>query len=154
MIAGRRPGRSRAASTTADLSTLELSTRRLLLDTHVWLWWQSGDTRLGQETRALLQRASEVRFSAASVWEMAIKSSIGKLRLPPNADIAAELAHAGFRALPVKIVHAEAVRHLPLLHRDPFDRLLVAQAQLEGLTLVTGDVALAVYDVPTVDATK
>lgn len=154
MIAGRRPSRSRAASLAPDSSTLELSARRLLLDTHVWLWWQSGDRRLGQETRALLQRASEVRFSAASVWEMSIKSSIGKLILPPNADIAAELALAGFRALPVEIDHAAAVQHLPLLHRDPFDRMLVAQAQLEGLTLVTGDVALSAYDVPTVDATK
>ena len=151
---GRRLGRSNTEWPPVGRPTLELSTRRLLLDTHVWLWWQSGDPRLGQETRELLQQASEVRFSAASVWEMAIKSSIGKLTLPPNADVASELAHSGFRALPVEIVHAEAVRHLPLLHRDPFDRMLVAQAQVEGLTLVTGDVALAAYDVPTLDATK
>ena len=154
MIAGRRPARRSAASALPNSSTSELSAGRLLLDTHVWLWWQSGDARLGQQALALLQRASEVHFSAASVWEMSIKASIGKLRLPPNADIAAELAHAGFRALSVEIDHAVAVQHLPLLHRDPFDRLLVAQAQLEGLTLVTANVALAAYDVPIVDATK
>ena len=131
----------------------ELVPRRLLLDTHVWLWWQAGDARLGPQTRHLLQRASEVRLSAASAWEMAIKMAIGKLTLPKGADIAAELAHSGFLTLPVEIVHAEDVRRLPPLHRDPFDRLLVAQARVEGLTLVTADRQLAAYGIAVIDAT-
>ena len=128
------------------------SSRRLLLDTHVWLWWQADDARLGTRTRRLVQRASEVRFSAASAWEIAIKVAIGKLKLPKNADIGVELAESGFLELPVAIAHAEEVRSLPPLHRDPFDRLLVAQARVEGLTLVTADRALAAYELAVLDA--
>jgi PIN domain nuclease of toxin-antitoxin system len=127
--------------------------RRLLLDTHVWLWWQADDARLGPRTRDLVQRASEVRFSAASAWEIAIKASIGKLTLPDDADIGDELSHSGFLALPIEIAHADDVRHLPHLHSDPFDRLLVAQARLEGLTLVSADAQLAAYGIPVLDAT-
>jgi PIN domain nuclease of toxin-antitoxin system len=147
------PARRRARkSFAAAAPVIELAPRRLLLDTHVWLWWQAGDARLGAQTRLLLQRASEVRFSAASAWEIAIKVAIGKLTLPTDADIGAELAHSGFLALPVEIEHAEAVRHLPSLHGDPFDRLLVAQARVEGLTLVTADRQLAAYGVTVLDA--
>ena len=150
MTAGQRRAR-RSFAVAAPVS--ELVPRRLLLDTHVWLWWQAGDARLGPQTRQRLQRASEVRFSAASAWEMAIKIAIGKLTLPKGADIAAELAHSGFLSLPVEIVHAEDVRRLPPLHRDPFDRLLVAQARVEGLTLVTVDRQLAAYGIAVIDAT-
>jgi PIN domain nuclease of toxin-antitoxin system len=132
---------------------VELSPRRLLLDTHVWLWWQAGDARLGTQAEQLLQRASEVRFSAASAWEIAIKVGVGKLTLHKDADIGAELSHSGFLALAVDIAHAEEVRRLPLLHRDPFDRLLVAQARVEGLTLVTADKQLSAYDISVLDAT-
>jgi PIN domain nuclease of toxin-antitoxin system len=132
---------------------IELAPRRLLLDTHVWLWWQAGDARLGAHARQLLQRASEVRFSAASVWEIAIKVATGKLMLPGDADIGAELSYSGFLPLPVEIAHADDVRRLPLLHRDPFDRLLVAQARLEGLTLVTADKQLSAYGITVLDAT-
>jgi PIN domain nuclease of toxin-antitoxin system len=149
------PARRRARKSAASAAPVtELSPRRLLLDTHVWLWWQADDSRLGPETRALVQRASEVRFSAASAWEIAIKSSIGKLTLPANADIGDELAHSGFLALPVDISHADDVRRLPPLHRDPFDRLLVAQARVEGLTLVSADRALAAYGIAVLDATS
>ncbi|MES2176321.1 MAG: type II toxin-antitoxin system VapC family toxin [Gemmatimonadota bacterium] len=130
-----------------------MSPRRLLLDTHVWLWWQANDGRLGAKARRLIQRASEVRFSAASAWEIAIKTSIGKLALPTNADIAGELAHSGFLPLPVELAHAEVVRALPYIHRDPFDRLLVAQARYEALTLVSADRALAAYGISVEDAT-
>lgn len=150
MTTGQRRAR-RSFAVAAPVS--ELAPRRLLLDTHVWLWWQAGDARLGPQTRQRLQRASEVRLSAASAWEMAIKIAIGKLTLPKGADIAAELAHSGFLSLPVEIVHAEDVRRLPPLHRDPFDRLLVAQARVEGLTLVTADRQLAAYGIAVIDAT-
>ena len=149
MTAVRRRAR-KAAIALAPVS--ELSPRRLLLDTHVWLWWQADDPRLGAQTRRLLQRASEVRFSAASAWEIAIKVSIGKLTLPANADIAAELTRTGFLALSVELAHAEEVRNLPRLHSDPFDRLLVAQSRVEGLALVTADRALEAYDIAVVDA--
>jgi PIN domain nuclease of toxin-antitoxin system len=130
------------------------SPRRLLLDTHVWLWWQADDARLGGRARKLISTASEVRLSAASVWEIAIKTSLGKLTLPKDADIDGELETDGFLPLPVEIAHADGVRLLPALHRDPFDRLLVSQARAEGLTILTADAALAAYDVTTVDATS
>lgn len=145
----RRPRRSFKSAAPAS----ELAPRRLLLDTHVWLWWQAGDPRLGALTRQLMKRASEVRFSAASAWEIAIKVGVGKLTLPADADIDAELSHSGFLALAVELAHAEDVRTLPPLHRDPFDRLLVSQARVEGLTLVTADRQLAQYGITVVDAT-
>lgn len=132
----------------------EVVSRRLLLDTHVWLWWQADDARLGGETRRAVQRASEVRFSAASAWEIAIKVSLGKLKLPKNADVDAALAASGFLTLPVEIAHAEDVRRLPPLHGDPFDRMLVAQARMEGLTLVTADAQLAAYGISIIDASR
>ena len=100
-----------------------------------------------------MQRASEVRFSAASAWEIAIKVSIGKLTLPDDADIGDELSRSGFLALPIEIAHADDVRRLPPLHNDPFDRLLVAQSRLEGLTLVSADRQLAAYGIAVIDAT-
>ncbi|MEO5813776.1 MAG: type II toxin-antitoxin system VapC family toxin [Gemmatimonadaceae bacterium] len=148
------PARRRARrSVTATAPVTELAPRRLLLDTHVWLWWQADDVRLGPRTRDLVQRASEVRFSAASAWEIAIKVAIGKLTLPANADITDELLQSGFLSLPVEVAHADDVRRLPPLHGDPFDRLLIAQSRLEGLTLVTADRQLAAYDITVIDAT-
>jgi PIN domain nuclease of toxin-antitoxin system len=119
-----------------------------LLDTHVWLWWQADDRRLGSAARNAISAAAEVRFSAASAWEIAIKVSIGQLRLPRGADIDAELRRDGFRSLGVDITHTAALMGLPRLHRDPFDRMLVAQAMVEGLTLATADDELARYGVP------
>ena len=129
------------------------ATRRLLLDTHVWLWWQADDRRLGARARHAIGTATEVRFSAASAWEIAIKVSLGKLTLPRGVDIESALALDGFRPLPVEVAHAEALRALPALHRDPFDRMLVAQAQSEGLTIMTADARLADYEVPLLRAT-
>ncbi len=146
-------GARRATATRSSGATVSaLTPRRLLLDTHTWLWLQSDDLRLGARTRLLIQHASEVRFSAVSAWEIAIKISIGKLTLPPDADINAELELSGFLSLPIEIAHADHVRQLALLHRDPFDRLLVAQAIVEGLTLVTADTQLAGYGVSVADA--
>ena len=120
---------------------------RLLLDTHVLLWALAGSPRLNAAARdAILDDANEVFVSAASLWEAAIKRSLGKLRFDP-AKVLAELDHNGFRELPVMIRHAVAAGDLPLHHKDPFDRMLVAQATAEGLTVVTGDAALKPYGV-------
>ena len=122
---------------------------RLLLDTHAALWWLSDDTRLGDEAaRQLSDDTNQVLLSAAIAWEVAIKRSLGKLNAP--ADFAATMLSGGVQALPVTVDHAAAVEQLPWHHRDPFDRMLVAQAQVERATLVSGDPALAAYGVPVV----
>jgi PIN domain nuclease of toxin-antitoxin system len=144
--ARRRPARGAAAVAIAPLA------RRLLLDTQVWLWWQADDSRLGARARDTIARAAEVCVSAASVWEIAIKSSLGKLTLPRNYDVAAELEIDGFQPMPIDIAHAQAISSLPAIHRDPFDRMLVAQAMIEGLVLVTADRELSRYDIEPIDA--
>jgi PIN domain nuclease of toxin-antitoxin system len=114
---------------------------KLLLDTHAALWWLSGDERFGEEAaRQLTDETNQVLLSAAVVWEVAIKRSLGKLNAP--ADFAPTLLDAGAQALAVTIDHAAAVEHLPWHHRDPFDRILVAQAQIERAALVSHDDAL------------
>jgi PIN domain nuclease of toxin-antitoxin system len=120
---------------------------RLLLDTHAWLWWQSGDRRLGSRARQAVLAAPAVLFSAASAWEIAIKTRLGKLTLPKGASIEEQLALDGFESLAVTLAHAEAVRALPALHRDPFDRMLVAQASEEDLVILTKDPQIRQYDV-------
>ena len=117
----------------------------LLLDTHVVLWWLLDDTTLSDEFKARLDDDPDVWISPVSVWEVAIKDSVGKLEGP--RDLAEEVAQSGFRRLPITFDHAVAVRRLPLLHRDPFDRMLVAQAVTEGLTLVTRDERIHRYEV-------
>lgn len=135
-------------------STRHYAPRRILLDTHVWLWWYTADQRLGKDAESLIKRADEVRFSAASVWEMAIKRALGKLTFTVELDLARELARDGFMELAITIAHAEAIRGLPALHRDPFDRMLVAQSQIEGLTIITADDAIASYGIAAIDATR
>lgn len=123
---------------------------RILLDTHVWLWMVLEPDRLDTTLRNHLEDTETVLFlSAASVWEMAIKFSIGKLPLPepPSTFVAPRLLRDGVRALPVDLHHAAAVAELPRHHLDPFDRLLVAQASIEGLHLATADPVLRQYDV-------
>lgn len=119
---------------------------RILLDTHALLWALADVGRLSKPTSALLRDTSnEVFFSAASVWEIAIKRNLGKLRVPEQLPrIAAERAFTG---LPISMVHAEEAGALPLHHRDPFDRMLIAQARVESLTLLTDDSRVAGYDV-------
>lgn len=145
-----RPARKRRASAVREGSAWRA--RRLLLDTHVWLWWQLDHPRLGPAAREAIAAASEVRLSVASVWEMSIKSTLGKLSLPKGADIMRELELDGFVPLSIELEHAVRVAALPALHRDPFDRMLVAQAMLEGLTLVTADPHLARYGARLLDA--
>ena len=117
---------------------------RLLLDTHVFLWWCADDSRLGEPERAAIRNgANEVFLSAASVWEMAIKQTLGRLEIPQPASAVA--ARLGIEPLPVSFEHAEATLQLPPLHRDPFDRLLLAQARVESVTLVTRDPQVRAY---------
>jgi PIN domain nuclease of toxin-antitoxin system len=127
----------------------------LLLDTHALLWWRQGNRRLGPRARAAIGRqAAAVRVSAASAWEIAIKSQTGRLTLrqPLAIWMPAALDDSGFQGLPITLDHAIAVASLPVHHVDPFDRMLIAQAQLEKLTIVTSDVAFEAYDVDLLDA--
>ena len=117
---------------------------RLLLDTHVYLWSVADDRRLSRQARALILDADEVFVSSASIWEAAIKARLGKLDADVNR-LVAEIEASGFSELPVKAVHAARVRDLPDIHRDPFDRLLVAQALSESLHLLTADSQLSPY---------
>jgi PIN domain nuclease of toxin-antitoxin system len=122
----------------------------ILLDTQVWLWWTMASTHLKKRAHDVISDGSNrIVFSAASAWEIAIKYHLGKLQLPmpPSTYIASRLRRQGFEVLNVEVAHAAAVANLPDHNRDPFDRLLVAQAQLEGMTLMTADRALARYSV-------
>lgn len=118
----------------------------LLLDTHVALWALTQPHVLASDVRARIAESPRVLVSAASAWEVSIKAALGKLDAP--AGFAQACAEAGFEELPVRSAHAEAVRSLPAHHTDPFDRLLVAQALLEGAVLVTADAKLRPYAVP------
>jgi PIN domain nuclease of toxin-antitoxin system len=123
---------------------------RLLLDTHAFLWWVTDDDRLSERATDLIADGSnEVFLSAASVWEMAIKVGLGRLRLPDDvwSFTPAQLERNAFQALPVHVSHAVALIAFPELHRDPFDRMLVAQAVTEGLTVVSGDPEISRYSV-------
>jgi PIN domain nuclease of toxin-antitoxin system len=124
---------------------------RILLDTHFVLWWMANDPLLGEQARVAIAAPENLIFcSAASVWEVRIKQSIGKLTLP--ARFAEVLAEQPFESLAITAEHANALADLPLLHRDPFDRLLIAQARHERLTLLTRDEIIERYDVTTLMA--
>jgi PIN domain nuclease of toxin-antitoxin system len=116
---------------------------RLLLDTHVFLWWRTNDRRLSPAARSAIAEAPLVFVSAATAWEIGIKAALGRIDLP--ASVAAGVRASGFEPLPITLAHAEAAARLPPHHADPFDRMLVAQSQGEGLTLVTHDRRLEPY---------
>ena len=116
---------------------------RLLLDTHLLLWALSGPSRLSPAARKQIRNA-EVYVSAASIWEISIKSALGKLKADPAVVLAA-IEPTGFSMLPITGQHAAKVAELPPLHRDPFDRMLVAQASVEPMILFTNDDVLAAY---------
>lgn len=117
----------------------------LLLDTHVVIWWRSAPERLPDDLKEEMATSPIVLVSVASVWEAAIKTALGRLELPE--PLSAGLRRSGFDDLPITSAHAEHAAQLPPHHADPFDRLLIAQAQLEGLELVTHDRVLRSYDV-------
>ncbi len=119
---------------------------KLLLDTHTFLWWD--DAKLPSRLVRRIRAADEVWVSAASAWEVVIKAGLGKIRV--TGVFGEAVSDYGFGELPIRFAHAELVRALPLHHRDPFDRILVAQAIVEGMTIVTRDALVAAYAVPTV----
>ena len=122
---------------------------KVLLDTQVLLWWLADSPELGKEARVAIRQGDNTVFvSAASAWEMEIKRALGKLRSPDNLD--KTLSSERFLELPVRIVHTTALRQLPPLHRDPFDRLLVAQAKIERLSVITSDPIFARYGIPVI----
>ncbi|GAA5097305.1 type II toxin-antitoxin system VapC family toxin [Nocardia iowensis] len=117
----------------------------LLLDTHVVLWWLTDDPALSDELKERLDHDPDIYVSAATVWEAAIKQALGKLVGP--VDLPEHIRGSGFAPLPIDYEHAIVAARLPLIHRDPFDRILVAQAQCESLTLVTHDAWCQKYEV-------
>jgi len=118
----------------------------LLLDTHVLLWWLNCDPSLSKKSQAAIADGKNLVFvSAVVVWEIRIKEALGKLEIPRNFKRVLE--SQPFEMLDITVEHAHAVRDLPVHHRDPFDRMLVAQAKTEGFTLVTHDVRLKKYKV-------
>jgi PIN domain nuclease of toxin-antitoxin system len=128
---------------------------RLLLDTHVFLWVTLTPLRLSAAAReAIADRANEVYVSAAAMWEIVMKFPSGKLQLPmdPGNYVPSRMAAMGFASLPVTQVHVLAVSSLPATHKDPFDRIMIAQAQIEGLTFVTRDATLLTFPVNTLQA--
>jgi len=123
---------------------------RALLDTHTFLWWNLDAPRLSQRARALIgDVGNDFLISAAVAWEIAIKHGKGRLDLPapPLSYLPDRIAHYGYEPLPITIAHALRVATLPNHHSDPFDRLLIAQAQVEGLPILSADSRLARYNV-------
>ena len=122
---------------------------KLLLDTHAFIWWDSNPGQLSAPALAALRDpANEVWLSMASVWEMVIKAHLGKLTLRlPLADIVSQQQANGLRVLPVALAHALGVEGLPPIHKDPFDRILIAQTNAEGAELVSGDPVVRQYPV-------
>jgi len=123
---------------------------RALLDTHAFLWWITNDPRLSKKVREIISDGeNELFLSVASGWEMAIKAGLGRLQLPPNLEhfILEQMALNAIESLPVQMSHALHVYKLPAHHRDPFDRMLIAQAQLQNLPILTVDPQIARYSV-------
>jgi PIN domain nuclease of toxin-antitoxin system len=119
----------------------------VLLDTHAFLWWLAGDELAADAADRIADPDTVVAVSAASAWEISIKRALGKLDL--DGDVSEHVALENFVALPISLDHATAAGALPTHHRDPFDRMIIAQAKIEGLTVVTRDVAFDRYDVRT-----
>ncbi len=122
-----------------------MSEKRYLADTHILLWALSDDARLTKPHRDILESNAEIIISAASIWEIAIKKSIGKLRVPDNLPNL--LPRAGFQILPITAQHADAVSLLPFHHNDPFDRLIIGQAQIEKLPIIGVDKRFSDYNI-------
>lgn len=126
---------------------------KALLDTHAFLWWNMGDEQLSGTVRAIIADGkNEIYFSAVTSWEIAIKTAKGRLSLPedPESYVLNRLRLQHFHPLPIQISHTLQVAQLPRHHDDPFDRLLIAQAQLEGLPILTIDPEIQKYEVQTI----
>src|ERR1039457_1195154 len=129
----------------------------LLIDTHVLIWWSKNSRRLGLQAQKLIAAPQHsVWVSSASIWEISIKASLGRLEMGGLLveNMSEDLERHGFSALPINFRHAIAVHGLPFHHSDPFDRMLVAQAQCEDLVLLTADPSIMAYDVRTLDASR
>jgi len=123
---------------------------KALLDTHIFLWWIADDPRLPSSVKEIIADGrNELFFSAASCWEIAIKLQLGRISLPEKPDIfiADQLSKNAIRSLPIQASHALYVFNLPPLHRDPFDRIIVAQAKLEKLPVITSDPLIRQYKI-------
>jgi PIN domain nuclease of toxin-antitoxin system len=123
---------------------------RLLVDTHAFLWFAAGDARLSSRARRRIEDPAHDKFlSVASIWEAAVKTSLGKLRLSVSLEVVIDegAVRNGIALLDVRREHAAAVEHLPFHHRDPFDRLLVCQAMVEKMEIVSADASLDAYPV-------
>jgi len=126
---------------------------RILLDTHAFLWWVNNDAQLSPKARSLIEDVSnEIMVSTVSGWEIAIKSQIGKLTIASNFEqfISNQIKQNYFAILPINLSHALHIHSLPMHHRDPFDRMLVAQSQFEDLSILTIDPLIMQYDVATI----
>lgn len=120
--------------------------KKVLLDTHIFLWWLADNRKLSKKIRALIgDEKNFIYVSAISAWEIAIKKAQNKLKAP--GDLGNVIEEEGFVELPITVFHAEQAGSLPPIHRDPFDRMLIAQAQAEGLELVTTDETLRQYGI-------
>lgn len=117
---------------------------RILLDTHIYLWWLQDHPKLSKTARDRIVSASEVYVSSASIWEATIKTGIGKLEVDVQ-QLVTEIENSGFKELSISAKHAAAVARLPDIHCDPFDRILIAQALCEPLRLLTADGILSGY---------
>lgn len=127
---------------------------RLLLDTHAFLWWLDNSPRLGAQARAAItDPGNSIFISAASAWEIAVKRASGRLDAPMG-EIEAWIAQSSFTKLSIEVSHAIASVELPMHHRDPFDRLLIAQARMEAMSLVSRDTQIEKYDVDLLPASR
>ncbi len=134
------------------LKATEKISMRLLIDTHVFLWWILDDASLSPRARRLIEDAgNEIFFSAASAWEIVIKTKSGKLALPgrPDLFVSEQLSINGFTPIAISVSHALSLDALPNLHRDPFDRILVAQSMVEKMSIVTADSLIKQYPIET-----
>jgi PIN domain nuclease of toxin-antitoxin system len=123
---------------------------KILLDTHAFLWWNMDSSQLSIRAKEIIASGrTEIYISAASTWEMAIKCQKGKLVLPesPEKYAISRISHYGFTTLPIQISHTLRTYNLPLIHNDPFDRLLVAQCQMEEMSIISADEYIKQYDV-------
>ncbi len=126
---------------------------KILLDTHAFLWWITDDAQLSDTAREIMRDGINTLFlSAASTWEIAVKARLGRLKIPdqPERFISDQMFQNTIQSLPIQISHTLQVYHLPPHHQDPFDRLLIAQAKLEKLTLLSADRRMRKYDVEVV----